>query len=100
MNRRERLEILGDKMKKFNNVYIKNFSDEMGEEELKDLFDPYGKLLSVKVWDISTLHFIVKVCSQTWRNHFSSCQTFVQQPNKICQTKKSNLNLPGFGCHL
>ena len=49
MNRRERLEILGDKMKKFNNVYIKNFGDEMGEEELKDLFEPYGKLVSVKI---------------------------------------------------
>ena len=49
MNRRERLEILGDKMKRFNNVYIKNFGDEMSEDEMKDMFEPFGKLISVKV---------------------------------------------------
>ena len=49
MNRRERLEILGDKMKRFNNVYIKNFGDEMSEDEMKDMFEPFGKLISVKI---------------------------------------------------
>ncbi|CAC5370109.1 PABPC [Mytilus coruscus] len=49
MNRRERLEILGDKMKKFNNVYVKNFSDDMSEDDLKDIFEPFGKLINVKI---------------------------------------------------
>ncbi|XP_052085612.1 polyadenylate-binding protein 4-like [Mytilus californianus] len=48
-NRRERLEIRGDKMKKFNNVYVKNFRDDMSEDELKDIFEPFGKLINVKI---------------------------------------------------
>ena len=48
-SRQERLEILGDKMKKFNNLYIKNFGKEMTEDEMNEMFQPYGKLISVKV---------------------------------------------------
>ena len=52
MNRRERLEQMGDKMKKFNNVYIKNFDSsnvrvEAGEQmddELKDFALHYATL--------------------------------------------------------
>jgi polyadenylate-binding protein len=29
MNRRERLEQMGEKIKKFNNVYVKNFGDDL-----------------------------------------------------------------------
>ncbi|WAR16311.1 PABP4-like protein [Mya arenaria] len=49
MNRRERLEQMGDKMKKFNNVYIKNFSEDIDDEGLKTWFEPYGKIISAKV---------------------------------------------------
>ncbi|XP_021346404.1 polyadenylate-binding protein 4-like isoform X2 [Mizuhopecten yessoensis] len=49
MNRRERLEQLGDKMKRFNNVYVKNFGDELDDEKLRDMFEPYGKIISAKV---------------------------------------------------
>ncbi|CAC5370107.1 PABPC [Mytilus coruscus] len=49
MNRRVRSEIRGDKMKKFNNVYVKNFSGDMSEDELKDIFEPFGKLINVKI---------------------------------------------------
>ena len=49
MNRRERLEALGDRMKRFNNVYVKNFTEEMSDEKLNELFDPYGKIISAKV---------------------------------------------------
>jgi len=40
---------LGDKLKRFNNLYIKTSGDEMFEDEMKEMFEPYGKLISVKV---------------------------------------------------
>lgn len=49
MNRKERMEILGDKAKKFTNVYIKNFGDSFDDEKLKTLFDGYGNIVSAKV---------------------------------------------------
>jgi len=42
-------KFLGDKLKRFNNLYIKNSGDEMFEDEMKEMFEPYGKLISVKV---------------------------------------------------
>jgi polyadenylate-binding protein len=48
-NRQERVEILGNKMKMFNNLFFKNFGDEMSEDEMKSMFEPYRKLVSVKV---------------------------------------------------
>ena len=49
MNRRERMEMMGDKMKKFNNVYIKNFGDEIDDDKLKEMFEYFGKIISAKV---------------------------------------------------
>ena len=49
MSRQERLEVLGDKMRKFNNVYVKNLCEEIDDEKLSDMFEPYGKIISAKV---------------------------------------------------
>uniref|UniRef100_A0A674EVH2 Polyadenylate-binding protein n=1 Tax=Salmo trutta TaxID=8032 RepID=A0A674EVH2_SALTR len=35
--------------KEFTNVYIKNFGDDMNDDKLKEMFDQYGRILSVKV---------------------------------------------------
>lgn len=48
-SRRERLEQLGNQPKKFTNVYVKNFGEEMTEVDFKDLVDSFGKVLSLKV---------------------------------------------------
>ncbi|KAF0044569.1 hypothetical protein F2P81_003727 [Scophthalmus maximus] len=48
-SRKEREAELGAKAKEFTNVYIKNFGDDMNDERLKELFDKYGKTLSVRV---------------------------------------------------
>lgn len=48
-SRKEREAELGAKAKEFTNVYIKNFGDDMDDERLKEVFDKYGKTLSVKV---------------------------------------------------
>uniref|UniRef100_A0A672JAS6 Polyadenylate-binding protein n=1 Tax=Salarias fasciatus TaxID=181472 RepID=A0A672JAS6_SALFA len=48
-SRKEREAELGAKAKEFTNVYIKNFGDDMDDDKLKELFDKYGKTLSVKV---------------------------------------------------
>uniref|UniRef100_A0A8B9RH26 Polyadenylate-binding protein n=1 Tax=Astyanax mexicanus TaxID=7994 RepID=A0A8B9RH26_ASTMX len=48
-SRKEREAELGAKAKEFTNVYIKNFGEDMDDERLKEIFDKYGKTLSVKV---------------------------------------------------
>ncbi|KAG2460493.1 polyadenylate-binding protein 4 [Polypterus senegalus] len=48
-SRKERETELGAKAKEFTNVYIKNFGEDMDDERLKELFNKYGKTLSVKV---------------------------------------------------
>uniref|UniRef100_W5LHL8 Poly(A) binding protein, cytoplasmic 4 (inducible form) n=1 Tax=Astyanax mexicanus TaxID=7994 RepID=W5LHL8_ASTMX len=48
-SRKEREAELGAKAKEFTNVYIKNFGEDMDDEKLKEIFDKYGKTLSVKV---------------------------------------------------
>lgn len=49
MNQDDIIEIMADKTKKFNYVYVKNISIKMSEEELKELFEPYGKITRLKV---------------------------------------------------
>lgn len=47
--RKERLLLMGDKLRKFNNVYIKNFDEDLDDDKLLKLFEPYGKIISAKV---------------------------------------------------
>merc|ERR1719391_1410463 len=47
--RKEREKELGEKAKKFTNVYIKNFGEELGDEKLKEVFSKFGKITSYKV---------------------------------------------------
>merc|ERR1719145_63374 len=47
--RKEREKELGEKAKKFTNVYIKNFGDDLGDEKLKEVFSKFGKITSHKV---------------------------------------------------
>eukprot|EP00118_Oscarella_pearsei_P024540 m.306275 g.306275 ORF g.306275 m.306275 type:complete len:673 (+) comp41105_c0_seq1:189-2207(+) len=49
MNRRERLEKLGQQAKNFTNVYVKNFPDEIEEEEFREMFAKYGSIMSMKL---------------------------------------------------
>ena len=50
MTRPERLEILGDKAKKFTNIYINHLPEMLGDEGLRTMFEAYGKINSAKVW--------------------------------------------------
>lgn len=47
--RKEREKELGEKAKLFTNVYIKNFGEDMNEEQLKALFDKIGPITSLKI---------------------------------------------------
>jgi len=47
--RKEREKELGEQAKRFTNVYIKNFGDDLDDEKLRDLFEQYGKITSHKV---------------------------------------------------
>ena len=52
--RKDREMELGEKARKFTNVFIKNINDEYDEAKLTELFNKYGKISSVKV----TLNYI------------------------------------------
>jgi polyadenylate-binding protein len=47
--RKEREKELGEKAKKFTNVYVKNFGEEMSEDKLHEMFGKYGKITSFKI---------------------------------------------------
>jgi len=47
--RKDREKEMGEKAKRFTNVYIKNFGDELDDEKLRDMFEKYGKITSYKV---------------------------------------------------
>ncbi|KAK3739741.1 hypothetical protein QZH41_003571 [Actinostola sp. cb2023] len=49
MSKKERAEKMGNQPKKFTNVYIKNFDEEMNEDSLKDMCLHAGKIISVKI---------------------------------------------------
>jgi len=49
MSRKERYDAMGGQQKKFTNVFVKNFGEDVTDETLKDYFDPYGKIVSHKV---------------------------------------------------
>ncbi|XP_062576409.1 polyadenylate-binding protein 4-like [Saccostrea cucullata] len=52
LSRRERSS---NKKRKFSNIYVKNFSKEMDDAKLREMFEPYGKIISAKVMtDISS----------------------------------------------
>lgn len=47
--RKEREKELGEKAKLFTNVYVKNFGEDLTEEQLKTMFEKYGKITSYKI---------------------------------------------------
>jgi len=49
VSRKERLEMIGDKAKKFNNVYVKHFPEDTSDDQLGEMFTEYGKITSAKV---------------------------------------------------
>lgn len=40
---------MGDKVKKFTNVYVKNLPEDVDDEQLTKLFEKYGVVTSAKV---------------------------------------------------
>jgi polyadenylate-binding protein len=49
MTRRERIDMMGDRAKKFTNVYIKNFGETLDEAKIREIFDKCGVIASCKV---------------------------------------------------
>ncbi|XP_037078837.1 polyadenylate-binding protein 4-like [Pollicipes pollicipes] len=47
--RKEREKELGEKARRFTNVYVKNFGTELDEEKLKEMFEQHGAITSLKV---------------------------------------------------
>ncbi|XP_046858793.1 polyadenylate-binding protein 4-like [Xenia sp. Carnegie-2017] len=49
MSRKERIDQLGDAPRKFTNVYVKNFGEDFSDEDMKNLFEKFGEIQSMKV---------------------------------------------------
>ncbi|CAH0562706.1 unnamed protein product [Brassicogethes aeneus] len=47
--RKEREKELGEKAKLFTNVYVKNFGEDLTEEQLRIMFEKYGVITSYKI---------------------------------------------------
>ncbi|XP_050725808.1 polyadenylate-binding protein 4-like [Eriocheir sinensis] len=47
--RAEREKELGEKAKRFTNVYVKNFGDDLDDEKLYEIFSKFGKITSHRV---------------------------------------------------
>jgi len=47
--RKEREKELGEQAKRFTNVYVKNFGDDLDEEKLQEMFEKHGKITSSKI---------------------------------------------------
>jgi polyadenylate-binding protein len=47
--RKEREKELGEKAKRFTNVYVKNFNDDVTDEQLCTMFEKYGRITSHRV---------------------------------------------------
>lgn len=52
--RKDREKEIGEKAKRFTNVYIKNFPDSINEDKLRELFESFGKITSYKVMNDDT----------------------------------------------
>jgi len=49
MTKTQRAEAYGSTVKKFTNVYVKNFGDNFDDQKLRDLFEKYGEITSAVV---------------------------------------------------
>ncbi|KAK9890487.1 hypothetical protein WA026_010568 [Henosepilachna vigintioctopunctata] len=47
--RKEREKELGEKAKLFTNVYVKNFGEELSEDQLRQMFEQFGTITSYKI---------------------------------------------------
>jgi polyadenylate-binding protein len=47
--RKDREKELGEKAKRFTNVYVKNFPDTINEEKLREIFEEFGAITSYRV---------------------------------------------------
>lgn len=47
--RKEREKELGEKAKLFTNVYVKNFGEDLTEDQLRSMFEKFGKITSYKI---------------------------------------------------
>ena len=72
--RKEREIELGEKAKKFTNVYIKNFNENLSEDDLTEMFSKYGKITSLKVSNETRLcaHYLFNCFSIFVQTHVSN----------------------------
>jgi polyadenylate-binding protein len=49
MTRSQRMELYGSANKKFTNVFVKNFGDNVDDQKLKEMFEKYGEITSAVV---------------------------------------------------
>lgn len=66
--RKEREIELGEKAKRFTNCYIKNLHEDVTEQEMQELFTPFGKINSLKVRTMNKICMVSNLCREIfWR---------------------------------
>lgn len=71
--RKDREKELGEKAKRFTNVYVKNFGDEFSDELLQEMFEKYGRITSHRVSTVKAFIF----CSCDWGNFIETFRSIV-----------------------
>ena len=49
MTRDERHALYGEKQRKFTNVFVKNFGDQLDDAQLREIFEKFGEITSAVV---------------------------------------------------
>ena len=75
MSRKERHDKFGGQPKKYTNVFVKNFGDEMTEDEFRKLAEEFGKIQSLKV--------VIDECGKPKGFGFVSFET-PEEAEKVC----------------
>ena len=69
--RKDREHELGEKARRFTNVYVKNICEEYDDVKLTEMFSKYGKISSVKVRSIISIVLrVLCLCACTSQGHW------------------------------
>ena len=58
LTRAERMKKMGERVRLFTNIYIKNFGDKLDEEKLKEMFEVRNTVCQICLYKIQLVYFV------------------------------------------